>query len=94
MAELTAEARRLLRWIDENDCTLSQWQSSGKTSRARTDNWDQHKCAGPTGSIVVSTGTWRNCLDYFEPNPDLAPSMYRLTPAGRKALAEAGERNG
>ena len=85
---LTDEVVRLLRWIDENVCTQSAWLTNGKPARGGPEKWNQHLCAGPTGSIIVSDKAWFAARDYFEPNaPDCRPSQYRLTTTGRAALA-------
>jgi hypothetical protein len=87
----TKEIRRLLRWLDENPCTQAEWLTDGKTAKGGPEKWNQHRCSGAGGSIVVSAETWFAAKDYFEVNPTLRPSMWRLTEAGR-ALLQIEER--
>lgn len=87
----TEEMSRLLRWIAENPCTQSAWLTDGKPAKGGPSNWNGHLCSGPTGSIIVSADTWFEAGVYFEPNPEIRPSMWRLTPAGRARLAEMME---
>jgi hypothetical protein len=76
MGEVSKEALRLVRWLDENDCTSARW----------LNGWRRHECSGPTGSIIVSEAAWNEARPFFEPNPALHPSLFRLTEAGRAAL--------
>lgn len=85
--KLTDESLRLLRWIAENRCTESAWLTNGKPAKGPPSAWNQHGLYSPTGSIIVSTEAWRAAMRFFEPD-DTFTSIYRLTPAGRRALSE------